>query len=317
MSIPEPITRTSTICAGNPVLTMLAMPKPFDGHIGIIQNNAITSWTCLRPKPNICLFGTEPGTAEIAARLQLRHIRDVACNEFGTPMLDDLLRRARDFASTSLLCYANSDIILLQEFLEAVGRVQAVFPRFLAVAHRLNIDLQETLEFAADVEQKLRREILPLGIPGDHTAIDVFVFPRDAYQVVPPLAIGRAWFDQWLIQEGRRLKMPVVDLTPMARAIHQNHAYAHITGGQKGAYWGEEALRNLAIYGGKPHAFTLLDVTHELTTSGRVRRVRFRRERSLAQQWVWQNLIVPTAAVRARIGLRRRKSSQTDAGART
>ncbi len=45
-------------------LTILAMPKPFRGHIGIIQRNAITSWTKLQPRPEILLFGTEEGAAE-------------------------------------------------------------------------------------------------------------------------------------------------------------------------------------------------------------------------------------------------------------
>jgi hypothetical protein len=215
----------------------------------VIQRNAITSWTKLQPRPDIFLFGEEDGVAEIAAELNLHHLREIARSEFGTPLLNDLLARARQVAPTNLFCYANSDI-LLQEFLTAIGLVHAAFPRFLAVAHRLNINLNDPLDFAFDGEQKLRREILPHGSPGDHTAIDVFVFPRDVYSEVPPLAIGRAWFDQWLIKEAYRLGMPVVDITHKARAIHQNHAYAHIAGGQKGAYWGEEALRSLEIYAG-------------------------------------------------------------------
>jgi hypothetical protein len=299
------------------MLTLLAVPKPFQGHIGVIQRNAINSWSHLLPKPEIFLFGDEPGIAEISAELRLRYLVDIARNEFGTPLLNDLLGRAREFVSTPLLCYVNSDIILIQEFLEAVDRVRVAFPHFLAVAHRLNIEVLDPLDFAADGDERLRREILPRGTPGDHTAIDFFVFPRDAYLEVPPLALGRAWFDQWLIKEAHRLKMPVVDLTEVAPAIHQTHTYEHIEGGQKGAYWGEEALRSLAIYGGKPHAFTLLDVTHELTSGGGLRRVRFRRERYLTRQWLWQNLVLRTSSVRAGLGLRRKSAANTDADTKT
>ena len=249
----------------SPPLTILAMPKPFRGHIGIIQRNAITSWTrLLRPRPEIYLFGEEEGVAEIAAELNINHLNDIARNEFGTPLLDDLLRRAREFARSPLLCYVNSDIILLQEFVDAVSAIHMQFPKFLGVAYRLNIELTETLDFARGGEMNLRSEILPLGTLGNPTAIDVFVFHPDCYQQVPPFAIGRAWFDQWLIKEARRQRIPVVDMTQFARAIHQNHDYSHIAGGQQGAYWGEEARRSLVIYGGVPHAFTLLDVTHEL-----------------------------------------------------
>src|SRR6267378_8399139 len=140
-------------------ITMLAMPKAFRGHIGIIQRNAITSWAMLRPRPEIYLFGEEEGVAEIAAELRINHLHDIARNEFGTPLLDDLLRRAREIARTPLLCYVNSDIILLQEFIDAVSVIHAQFPKFLGVAHRLNIELAETLDFAVDGEMMLRSAI--------------------------------------------------------------------------------------------------------------------------------------------------------------
>jgi predicted ATPase len=95
-------------------------------------------------------------------------------------------------------------------------------------------------------------------------------------------------------------------MTQLARAIHQNHDYGHIAGGQKGAYWGEEARRSLAIYGGVPHAFTLLDVTHELLPSGRIRRVHFRREAAAVHEWLWKTVIQPTSGLRGKLGLKRK-----------
>lgn len=288
-----------------PTLTILAVPKGFHGHIGVIQRNAISSWTMLKPRPDIRLCGTEDGISGAAADFCARHETEIACNEFGTPMLDDLLRRARGFAQTPLLCYVNSDIILLQEFLDAVSVIHKKFPQFLAVAHRLNIDVEEPLDFAGQGEEKLRADILPKGAAGNATAIDLFVFPPDTFTNVPALALGRAWFDQWLIKDARARKIPVVDITRVARAIHQNHEYLHIAGGQQGAYWGEEGRRNLAIYGGKPHTHTLLDVSHELLEDGRLRRVRFRRQRAAIHEWIWKTCIAPTAGIRRKLGFSR------------
>ena len=61
-----------------PLLTIFATPKRFQGHIGVIQRNAIASWTHLKPKPEIILFGTDEGTAEIARGfgVKARHVRD-------------------------------------------------------------------------------------------------------------------------------------------------------------------------------------------------------------------------------------------------
>jgi len=288
-----------------PTLTILAVPKAFHGHIGVIQRNAIASWTNLRPRPEIRLYGTEDGMAEAAASLGVCHETEIARNEFGTPMLDDLLTRAREFTQTPLLCYVNGDIILLQEFLDAMTAVHKKFRQFLGVAYRLNIGLDEPIDFANSGEEKLRREILPKGAAGNPTAIDLFVFPPNTYVNVPALVLGRAWFDQWLIKDARARKVPVVDITRVARAIHQNHEYLHIDGGQQGAYWGEEARRNLAIYGGVPHTHTLLDASHELLEDGRIRPVHFRRESAAVRRLFWKAFVQPTMGIRRKLGFSR------------
>ena len=134
----------------SPLITLLALPKPFDGHIGIIQRNAITSWTKLSPRPEIFLFGEEHGTAQIAAELQIGHLRDIHRNEFGTPLLNDLIQRAKEVAKTPMLGYVNCDIILLQEFQDSVVSIHQQIAKFLAVAHRGEIDLRKNLDFNAD-----------------------------------------------------------------------------------------------------------------------------------------------------------------------
>jgi hypothetical protein len=293
----------TTRAMSGPLLTLLAMPKPFDGHIGIIQRNAITSWTRLNPRPEIFLFGEEKGTAEIAAELQIGHLRDIHRNEFGTPLLNDLLQRAKALSNSLVLGYVNCDIILLQEFQDAIATIHEQIPTFLAVTHRWEIDLRKALDFKT--EQRLRLELLPPGVPGHHTAIDAFVFTRNIYSDVPALTLGRAWFDQWLIKDALLHGTPVVDITKVARAIHQNHDYGHIAGGQRGAYGGEEARRNLDIYGGVPHAFTLLNATHELGADLTISRVRYRPQIYRVRQWLWRNFVQRTAPWRKRVGLSR------------
>jgi hypothetical protein len=288
-----------------PLLTLLAMPKPFDGHIGIIQRNAITSWTKLNPRPEIFLFGEERGTAEIAAELQVGHLRNIARNEFGTPLLSDLFQRANEASKTPLLGYVNCDIILLQEFHDSIVAIHQQIARFLAVTHRWEIDLRKNLDFNTD--RPLHLDLLPPGVPGHHSAIDAFVFTRDVYSELPPLAIGRAWFDQWLIKDALLHGTPVVDITKVARSIHQNHDYAHIAGGQRGAYGGEEARRNLDIYGGVPHAFTLLNATHELRRDGSIGRIHYRPQKYRVQQWLWRTFVQRTAPLRKRLGMQRSK----------
>jgi hypothetical protein len=43
------------------MLTIFSTPKPFHGHSGIIQRNALKSWTLLHPDVEVILFGIEDG----------------------------------------------------------------------------------------------------------------------------------------------------------------------------------------------------------------------------------------------------------------
>ena len=54
------------------MFTIFAVPKPFQGHIGLIQENAIRSWVALDADHEVILLGDEDGTAEVSRRLGVR-----------------------------------------------------------------------------------------------------------------------------------------------------------------------------------------------------------------------------------------------------
>jgi hypothetical protein len=60
------------------VVTLFTIPKAFRGLIGVIQRNAIESWTHLQPRPEIIPPGNDEGTGEVARELGLRHVPHVA-----------------------------------------------------------------------------------------------------------------------------------------------------------------------------------------------------------------------------------------------
>ena len=93
------------------MLTILSTPKAFTGLFAVIQRNAIESWTKLEPRPEIILFGRDPGTAEICDELGLRHVPDVATNAQGTPLLSDMFITGQALATNPVVCWANADII--------------------------------------------------------------------------------------------------------------------------------------------------------------------------------------------------------------
>ena len=63
------------------MLTVFSTAKSFHGHSGIIQRNALKSWTLLHPDVEVILFGDEDGAAETCRDLGIRHEPKVRRNE--------------------------------------------------------------------------------------------------------------------------------------------------------------------------------------------------------------------------------------------
>lgn len=231
-------------------LTIFAMPKAFIGHNGLIQRNAIRSWTRLQPKPEIILFGDEPGIREMAEEVEARHIPDVGRNEFGTPLVSELFRVAQGHAAHSIVAYVNADMILLQDFVEGVQKVRAGLPEFLLIGQRWDLTVLEEIDFDDPRwESTLLRQMQEHSLLHAECGLDYFVFRKGMYREIPPFAIGRTAWDNWLVMAPNKAGVPVVDGTEFITAIHQDHDYGHVTGGRQEAWTGIEAARNRAFLG--------------------------------------------------------------------
>ncbi len=249
------------------MLTIFTTPRSFRGHIGVIQTNAIQSWVLLRPACEVILFGDEEGTAEIASEFGIRHIPDVDCNEYGTPLVSSMFSVAQNIAKYQLMCLVSADIILMSDFLPAVQCVHK-YP-FLMVGQRWDLELNESVNFDdAQWESRLRTCLAEYGKLHPKCGIDYFVFPRGLYRNIPPFAMGRAAVDNWLVYQARFLKVPVIDATKVVTAVHQNHDYSHHPQGAVGVWEGPEKKRNIELMGGIDHAFALDYATLLLTPQG-------------------------------------------------
>ena len=258
------------------MLTFFTMPKLFEGHFGIIQRNAVKSWTLLNPTPEIILFGNEAGTAETCTRLGVRHGPDVAQNKFGTPLLDDLFEKAQQLAGNDLLCYMNADVILLNDFIHALGQVGKWRRHYLMIGRRWDIDIREPWDFDGDnYEEDLKSLALETGKLRSEWSIDYFVFRKGLYSSVPPFAIGRTSYDNWLIWNAFHQKVPIIDATPRVTAIHQDHDYSHARElkdeAKKDEFTisrGTEADRNRELVGDRNRFYNTQDAAYLLTSSG-------------------------------------------------
>ena len=245
-------------------ISIFTVPKPFLGKIGIIQHNAITSWTLLKPKPEIILFGDEIGTAAIAQELGVNHVPDIECNSYGTPLLDSVFAQVQEQATYDIITYINADIILLKDFTQAIQQVCQHLDTFLITGRRWNLDLSNPIEFQSPTwEESLCQQVYQTGCLGAHDAKDYFIFPKYLFPTIPKFAVGRGYWDTWMVTTAAMKGYPIVDASEVVMAVHQNHSYGHLMGGKNEAHMGKEAQQNKTI-GNVQGQGTIADSTRQL-----------------------------------------------------
>ena len=247
--------------------------------------NALQSWVRLSPNCEIILFGNEEGIAEAASRCKVQHVPEVLRNQYGTPLLNDLFEKAYTKATHNIMCYVNADIILMSDFMRAVERFSQWEKPFLVVGRRWDIDFEKPLDFEqTNWEAQLCVYVKQHGKFRPPASIDYFVFPKGLYKEMPAIAIGRAFFDNWLLWKAHSSGAWLVDASKVIMAVHQNHDYSHHPGGWKGVYEGPEAKQNIKLAGGWRHGFTISETTYRLTPA-RLRRKLLNLNPSLRRHW--------------------------------
>lgn len=253
------------------MLTLFTIPKPFAGHIGVIQRNAVRSWARLRgPDGRPCqlvLCGGEAGTAEMAEEVGATHVAELACSDYGTPRLDDAFARVNRISDRPMCGYVNADILLPDALLDAASRL-ASLDDFLAVTRRWTVDVDRELDFEPGWDRELREGV---AAPDRPHSIDFFLFPTAGEMgELPPFLVGRPGWDNWMIFESWRRGLPSVDLSDAVAILHQRHGYGHVPAGRGSRWEGPEADANRRLLGSRFRVFDISHATHAMTPDGRV-----------------------------------------------
>ncbi len=197
------------------------MPRSFEAEIGVIQANAVGSWRRLKPAPEILFISDDPGVAEAAEKYGCRHIPDVRCNEHGTPLVSDVFAKAQKAAGYDVMSYINTDIVLPQSFVGAIGRIREHFDRFLMIGQRRDFYYPHEIDFS-DENWSVRfvKRAQKRGTLHGPTGVDYHCFVQGMYDRVPDFALGRRTWDNWLVWYVLRRGIPVVDATKVVCAVH-------------------------------------------------------------------------------------------------
>ena len=280
-------------------LTLFTTAKPFSGHSSVIQRNALRSWSLLVPTPQILLVGDEEGYEEAASEVGARRVRDLERNELGTPLLSGIFQSAQNHSDGRVPMFLNADIILPPAFAQAVAIAERQFPRFLLVGRRLDLDIDQPIVFDDRWYERLSIRAATHGKLRGDLCIDYFVFTRGLFQAIPPFAIGRTRYDNWLIWRAAQEGAVVVDVSAFVKVIHQRHDYGHM-GGLVKAWEGTEARRAEELLGHWSHYHSISHATFMLAASGEVRPVEGLRYATARSRRVFSHLFRSTRPIRRR-----------------
>lgn len=149
------------------------------------------------------------------------------------------------------------------------------------VGRRTDVDIKEPIDFGTNWAAQLRDHALRDGVLQIARSIDYFAFSRGLYPAMPRLAIGRFWWDNWLLWKARALGATVVDASRAVLAVHQNHDYSHTAYGptKEEMMASSECILNARLTcEANPtdydegffwrYAYTIDDATHQLTAAG-------------------------------------------------
>jgi hypothetical protein len=275
----------------------------------MIQRNAVRSWAALRPRAEIILLGSDGGTAEMAAEVGAVHIAAVAQSPAGAPRLDDVLDKGQKQARGAIVCFVNADIVLTQRWLSALQTVAHWRRQFLMVGRRWNLDVVAPIDFASPGwDHDIVVDATSRGRQATNMFIDYFAFPRGMMVDVPPFAIGRPGYDNWLLWRTRQRNIPLVDASDAAPVVHQNHDHSHVKagadalGGIDGYIRGQDTMRNAELAGDWSRHFTTDHATH-VVSAGAVRLALEKRYVRARAETLKRRVINLTRPLRRRLGI--------------
>jgi hypothetical protein len=258
------------------MLTILSIPKAFRGHVAKIQRNAFRSWTLLSPTPEIIIVGDDEGAAEACSDFGLRHFPNVERSEYGTPMVDSLLRIGQAHASYPIICLVNADVILTNDIFNAVTQVAPLFKGqpFLLIGSKFDIDSFDPAEFGKPGWQdSLRSRCALEGERPD--AFEYFIFPKSLQWGLPPFPMRG--FDNLLVHRARQMNIPVVDCSDVITSFHQQHDHLYFLKPGQSWFVSPEYRRAVQILGFWNN-YSLVDANFKMTPRGlRMQRLYWRR----------------------------------------
>ena len=145
----------------------------------------------------------------------------------------------------------------------------ASLDQWLAIGQRTDLPVDANVDFDDPAEaESLWHDGRERGVLSSRVCKEFFAFPRGLFQAIPPFAVGRGNWDNWMVANAKAQQIPVVDLSPVVTVLHQSHDYGHLKANRMSCYVsGDEARENQRLAGGR-NLIAGSTCTHRLSPNG-------------------------------------------------
>ena len=242
----------------NTITIFSTLKPPINKHILLIQKNAITSWLKLQPMPEIIIYNKKSELNNLKLPNFLKIIENFKCNDEDLPYVNDMFFHVQSIASNNVLLYINADMLLSQNLITTLNIVLKHFDHFLVIGRRWDMDIASEIDFENSLWYKSLGEKLNYKLH-ESTAMDYFLFTKGYWSQIPPFVIGRAGWDNGMINMAINENRTIIDATYNIRVLHQNHNYNHTLGKEQTVWSGKSAQSNYSMIGGALNAKTIND----------------------------------------------------------
>ena len=257
------------------MITYFTTTKDFTGPADNAQENAIQSWLHSVDGAEVIIFGESKGLDRFESKEGIHLHPMVKTSGEGTPRIDDMFLTAQSIASHQVCCFINADIIITNKFARSVLAVHdRIRSCYLIAGQRYDVRIDHFINFSEAWEPEIERLISSSGRHHPPFGSDFFAFPKNQYgrDDIPELLVGRGGWDLWMIYDGRKRGMKVIDLSPTDTVIHQDHDYSHRKNGFVSYDHDPEARHNIRhIPAGETYPYTLMACNYTYK-DGRFRR---------------------------------------------
>ena len=230
------------------MLTYLSSPKPFKGIDKENQYRAIKSWLQSAKDVEVILYGDSEGIEFAGVDLNVTVIKEIESSESGVPLFGAIAKHASVYGKYDVQVYLNCDILISRLFEVSL---EIEYPKFLCIGQRIDLNEGCIVNSAPNTYKSILNDLFNSNLIALHetTGIDYFMFKRNMWENIKPIAIGRGGYDNALLNFCKKNEIPIIDCTLSMLAIHQFHDYNHVTGNKNTVFYGVEAKKNLEIAG--------------------------------------------------------------------